>query len=143
MIEEQQQRKKIYWFLFLGGCIVAAAYVPTFLFDAATSWTKWWIDNAFHALGGVYAFFFSRAMWRYAKLHYRIDVPFGGEVLIWIGSALVIGVLWEWYELIIDRYEVFVLHIPSIMTYADNIGDLAFDTLGALIAALFLFWRKK
>ena len=122
---------------------MALAYVPNFLFDPATSWTKWWIDNGFHTLGGAYAFFFVRALWRYAKLHYHIDMPFGGELIIWAGGALMIGVFWEWYELIVDRYEVFILHIPSIMTYADNIGDLAFDTLGALIAGAYLFWKSK
>ncbi len=142
MSAEQLLLRKIYWMLFWGGCIVALAYTPNFFFDAM-SWKKWWIDNGFHTLGGAYAFFFSRTLWRYAKLHYHIDMPFGGEVLIWVGGALAIGVFWEWYELIVDRYEVFILHIPSIMTYADNIGDLAFDTLGALVAAVLLWRRSK
>lgn len=118
------------------------ANIPNFLFDAM-SWKKWWFDDVFHTLGGAYAFFFSRSLWRYAKSHYHIDMPISGELFVWIGGALSIGVFWEWYELIVDRYEVFVLHIPSIMTYADNIGDLAFDMLGALLAASFLFWRSK
>ncbi len=143
MTEEQKQLKKIYWLLFGGGCFVVFAYLPMFFFDPATSWTLWWIDNVFHTFGGAYAFFFSRALWRYAKMHYQIALPFGGEVLIWIGGALIIGVFWEWYELIVDRYEVFILHVPSIMTYADNIGDLAFDTFGAVIAAIFLWRRNK
>lgn len=143
MAEEQRLLKKIYWLLFWGGCFVVLAYTPTFFFDPATSWTLWWIDNGFHMLGGAYAFFFSRALWRYAKLHYQIVMPPGGEVLIWIAGALIIGVFWEWYELIVDRYEVFILRVPSIMTYADNIGDLAFDTFGALVAAALLRYRSK
>lgn len=107
------------------------------------SWPGWWAANVFHMLGGAYAFFFCRALWLYAKSFYKIEMPLGAEIIIWVGGALVVGVFWEWYEFIIDRYGVWVLGVTSFMTYADNIGDLMFDFLGALIAFVFLRYVRK
>ena len=120
-----------------GVFIAFAALIPTFFFDAETSWTLWWIENGFHMLGGAYAFFLAREMFLFARLHHRTTTARWMELAIFVLGALAIGVAWEWFELAIDRYGAIVHGLPSIMAYADNIGDLVFDVSGALIAAFF------
>ena len=136
--DKKNYLKKIYILLGIGGLIFVFANAASIFFDPF-SWSGWWIANGFHTLGGAYAFFFTRAIFRYSKLSYRIEVPRGTEIVIFLGGALALGVFWEWYELFLDRYGVLVLGVVSTASYADNIGDLAFDILGALIAALYFF----
>ncbi len=135
--------KNIYKLLALGGLIYFTAYYIINYFLDPYPWSAWWVANVFHTLGGAYAFFFTRAVFQYATHNSKLEIPRWLEVSIFVAGALVLGVFWEWYELIIDRYEVFVLHLPSIMTYADNIGDLAFDALGGLISVWFYLKYKR
>jgi len=132
--------KNIYVLLGVGGAMVFISR-NFYLFADPFSWSGWWMANIMHMLGGVYAFFFCRALWLYYKPFYKIEMPPGAEIIIWIEGALILGVFWEWYELILDRYEVWVLGATSLGTYADNIGDLIFDVCGALLAGIY-FWRK-
>ncbi|TSC78131.1 MAG: hypothetical protein G01um101433_418 [Parcubacteria group bacterium Gr01-1014_33] len=136
----QPHKKKIYSLLGVGGGIVLSAYILVWTINPQ-SWTAWEISNVLHIVGGVYAFFFTRELVSYARLSHRIEIPFWMEIALYVAGAIVLGVLWEWYELIIDRYQVLILGQASIMTYADNIGDLMFDTLGGLLGAM--YWHRK
>lgn len=139
-MDEKKLLKRIYILLAIGGLFVIFIETVGAIMDN-TTYKAWWVANLFHTIGGAYAFIFTRAVFQYYKFRSGDNFPPKFEVLIFIGGALILGVFWEWYELIMDRYRLFILGIPSIASYADNIGDLAFDTFGALIAALF-FGRK-
>lgn len=141
-MEEKILLRRIYILLAIGGLFVILVRIIGLLMDN-TTYLIWWIANLFHTIGGAYAVIFTRAVLQYYKSRNQITVPFGFEILIFVGGAIILGVFWEWYELIMDRYGLFILGIPSAASYADNIGDLAFDTLGALIAVLYLRKRKK
>lgn len=141
-MEDKVLLKRIHILLALGGLFVIFVETIGLLMDN-TTYKAWWIANLFHTMGGAYAVIFTRAAFQYYKSWNKIIVPFGFEILIFVGGAVVLGIFWEWYELILDRYELFILGIPSVASYADNIGDLAFDTLGALAAALYLWKRKR
>lgn len=141
MLGNNIKLKKIYILLGIGGVLFLVSNRLSIFVDPF-SWSGWWAANVLHTLGGAYVFFFSRAVWIYAKSFYKIEAPRGAEILFWIGGALILGVFWEWYELIIDRYEVWVLRKNSLMTYADNMGDLVFDLGGALLAGIY-FWKSK
>ena len=121
-----------------GSIILAAAYAANFFIP--DPWVHWAIANVFHVAGGAYAFFFVRAVFLYTAPSHQTRATWWMELLIFAGGALIIGVFWEWCELLIDRYKLFILREPSIMTYADNIGDLLFDAIGAATAAY--FFRK-
>lgn len=60
-----------------------------------------------------------------------------------IGFVMVVGVAWEWYELIFDQLRVaFSLHTaPAQMGLPDTMDDLLNDFLGAITA--WLLWRQK
>lgn len=127
--------------LVIGGAIVATNFVVIWLFGDRT-WTNWWIANVLHFLGGFYAFFFVRACFLYTKSKHQISAPPLAEIILFIVGAVIMGVFWEWFELLLDRYRVFIEMKPSAMTYADNIGDLITDTLGAIAAGVYA-WKKK
>lgn len=140
-MEIKTQAKKIYLLLGVGALIVVSAYILVWFIVDPQSWAAWEISNVLHIIGGAYAFFFTRALVSYARLSHRIEIPFWMEVALYVAGAITLGVLWEWYELIIDRYHLFILGQASIMTYADNIGDLMFDALGGLLGAI--YWYRK
>lgn len=134
--------RRIYILSAIGALFVIFVQIVGLLVDN-TTYLIWWIANLFHAMGGAYAVIFLKAVLQYYKSRNQIILPLGFELLIFVGGAIVLGVFWEWYELIMDRYGLFILGIPSLASYADNVGDLAFDTLGALIAVLYLWKRKR
>ena len=120
---------------------MAATFLVGLIWGVGT-WESWWISNFLHFLGGVYAVFFVRELFNFAKTRHQILVPRWMEVIIWIGGALILGVFWEWFEFGLDRYRVLIAGKPSFMTYADNIGDLIIDTLGAFAAGIYI-WKRK
>lgn len=133
--------KRIYWLLVIGGAIVAATFLAAWIFGIGT-WEAWWIANILHFGGGAYAFFFVRAVFYYTKDYHKITAALWAEILLFVIGALVLGVLWEWFEFVLDRYRVLIAGKESLMTYADNIGDLIIDTLGAIIAA-YIYGRQR
>ncbi len=64
--------------------------------------------------------------------------------IIFIGFVALTGVLWEFFELVLDRY---LIHngysfLPGV--YEDTLSDLFFDLLGGTIAFLiYLYIGKK
>lgn len=138
---KEQSLRKIYFLLVVGGAIVATTFIVGLVF-AEGSWTGWWFANVMHFVGGFYAFFFVRTCFLYTKSRHQISAPPATEIMLFIAGALIMGVFWEWYQLLFDRYRVFIEGLPSLMTYADNIGDLFIDTLGAMIAGIY-FWKRR
>lgn len=134
-------RKKIYILLFIGGLIVAANGAVSYLIFGPASWNAWRVANGAHFIGGLYAFFFLRAIFEYTKETHQIKAPPAVEFVLLVMGALMLGLFWEWFEFAIDRYQVLILGRRSVMTYADNIGDLIIDALGATAAAIFAYCR--
>ena len=134
--------RRIYILLAIGGLFVVFVQIVGLLMDNTTD-LVWWVANFFHTIGGAFAVIFVRTFFQYYRLRNKIILPLVFEITIYIGGALILGVFWEWYELILDRYRLLILGIPSIASYADNIGDLAFDMLGALIVGAYLFLKPR
>lgn len=65
------------------------------------------------------------------------------KIIIFSGGALIIGVLWEWYEFVfIYRYGVLGLSPKGVTVYSDTMTDLMFDLLGALSAGIYLIVKN-
>ncbi len=137
MAHEKTSGKTVLLLLAAGGGIVAISFVVDRIFGVGT-WAAWRIASILHVIGGAYGFFFVRALFFYSRGAHRTVTAHWMETIIFVGGALVLGVMWEWYEFAVDRYHVIAMGGESIMTYADNIGDLLFDAAGALAAAFFL-----
>lgn len=132
-------RNNIVFLLCFGASLVAIAHIGGEFFEAGSQ-TWWRIANVLHFLGGVFAFFFIRAIFLYTKSHHRLSAAWWMELWIYVLGAVAMGVVWEWYEFFLDRYRVLILGNASEMTYFDTIGDLALDTLGAMAAASFIWF---
>lgn len=126
----------------MGGLIVATTFFVGWYFGVGT-WDAWWAANIIHFIGGAYAFFFVRAVFYYTKSYHRTTAVFWAETVLFIVGALLLGVFWEWFEFILDRYRVFIAGELSLMTYADNIGDLIIDFLGAVVVGVYLYVKRK
>lgn len=128
--------------LFLGGLIVLAS----FLFDQYSNLTplvNWRVANGFHFFGGIYAFFFIRLVFNYTRKYHKTETAFLMKIIIFAGGALMMGMLWEWYEFIfIYRYKTLVSFPGAITVYFDTITDLMFDLLGALSAGAYLIIKN-
>lgn len=133
MAEQRALKRNLFLLLAIGGFMVAIAQAAGFFFGYG-SWRAWWFANLLHTSGGALAFFFARVLFLFTMPRHNTRTVWWMELLMFIAGAMLLGVIWEWYELVIDRYRMFILGLPSLMTYADSIGDLAFDTFGALIA---------
>ena len=133
---------KFLFLLFLGGLIVLASFLFGWYFGL-TSLSDWWLANSLHFIGGIYAFFFAKFVFNFTHEYHKTETAFLMKIIIFTGSALILGVLWEWYEFIfIYQYETFRLFSKGITLYSDTITDLMFDLLGALSAGIYLIVKN-
>lgn len=134
--------KKFLLLLFLGGVIVLFSYLVAYYFGPA-SWAEWRIANVLHLLGGIYAFFFVRTLYYLTEKYHRTTTAFLFEIIVFVGGALILGVIWEWYEFVFTyKFGTFTPSQLNITTYIDTITDLMFDLLGALSAGVYLVIRN-
>ncbi|MBI2446429.1 MAG: hypothetical protein HYV51_01240 [Parcubacteria group bacterium] len=130
--------------LFLGGLIVLVSFLFGWYSDL-TSLLSWWVANSLHFLGGIYAFFFVKFVFNATHKYHKTETAFLMKIIIFTGGALVLGVLWEWYEFIfIYNYGngVFRLLPKSITIYHDTMTDLMFDLLGAASVGVYLIVKN-
>lgn len=129
--------KKFIILLFLGGIIVLFSYSVGNYFGLESR-KVWLISNVLHFLGGVYAFFFVSSLFNITKKYHNTATSPLFKALIFVSGALTLGVLWEWYEFIFIYWDkVFILNKQSALVYVDTMGDLALDTLGAILAGVY------
>ena len=100
-------------------------------------WTFWWLDILMHFLGGLWVgltalwfFFFSGYM------HKNVNLVRSTKIfLITIASVIVVGVLWEVWELWAD-----LVFINEAGYFLDTSLDMVMDTLGGIVA--FIYAKK-
>lgn len=135
--------KKFLFLLFLGGVIVLFSYWVTYYFGPASR-AGWWVANGLHFLGGIYAFFFIRSLYYLTEEYHGTTTAFLFEMIIFTGGALILGVIWEWYEFVfIYEYGTFAMSQLSVTIYNDTMLDLVFDLAGALSAGAYLIARNE
>jgi|SRR3989344_201128 len=128
--------KKFFILLFLGGIIVLSSYLVGYYFGAEPR-LVWRISNALHFLGGIYGFFFIHSVFEITKKYHNIVTTPLAKTIVFIFGALVLGVLWEWYELFFIYWNSSLLMAKGNGVYLDTMGDLAFDSLGAILAGFY------
>ena len=97
----------------------------------------WYFDMFMHFLGGfwvglVFLWFFSRES---TSLE-----PFLQLIFKVIFAVLMVGILWEIFEISIDK-----IIIQNPFNALDTFSDIFFDLTGGLVAVLYFFkkWRNK
>jgi hypothetical protein len=96
-------------------------------------WQLQWLDSIVHILGGVVvSLTFLGIISKYISEKSYYKISYG------IVFALIIGIIWEFYELKTGAA------LPSDIKYPmDTIGDLACDALGGIIGSLYMIWNNK
>lgn len=92
-------------------------------------YSVWWIDMVMHFLGGLWVGLF------FLYVFYTREW-FSNKVLAVILSVLLIGLLWEVFELFIG------IIAKESFSPSDTLSDLFFDMAGGALA-VFYFLRKK
>ncbi|MCK6462458.1 MAG: hypothetical protein L6Q29_01400 [Candidatus Pacebacteria bacterium] len=126
----------VFLVLFFIGQMVATFY--------SVYWRWPWFDNLMHFLGG--AFIAMAMIWWSSK---RIPLNFLPPVytaIVILGFVALVGVVWEFYELAVDRLITKNNYIQLLEQggLLDTLKDLLVDLLGGLTISLkFLYERKK
>ncbi len=96
----------------------------------------WWFDMPMHFLGGVFTALICITFgFRFFRCHYEGNRT--RAILYIIGSVILVGILWELYELIVQ-----IVSGAILVTGLDSISDLFFDLSGGM-TALLLFMDKS
>ena len=133
---------KFLFLLFLGGFIVLVSFLIGWYFGLMSLFS-WQISNYIHFLGGVYAFFFIRFIFDATRKYHKTETVFLMKIIIFTSGALILGVIWEWYEFIfIYQYGAFELLPKGITIYFDTLTDLMFDLLGAASVGVYLIVKN-
>ena len=103
-------------------------------------YTALWFSMLLHALGG---FFVGGIAYVYAERFGIFPLPGAraaiAAFLIVLGFAALAGVLWELFEFALDRIAPAGVYLAVSDVFADTMGDLAMDMMGAIAA--FVFFR--
>lgn len=102
-------------------------------------WTVWWFDMVTHFLAGGVVGLATLLAWQ------KFSVFTEGKIgkIIWsaVIGGLVVGLLWEEFELYFD-----LTSFSDGMAYVtDTVSDLILDTVGAFLGALYgmKIWKKN
>ncbi len=101
------------------------------------------IDIPMHLLGGFAVGILGLAIHHQVSTkHHNSASPWWYHFMFVIGFAMLIGVLWEFYEFFLDRTVNFWYHLPtSQVSLGDTMKDLLDDGIGASVA--FWLFQKK
>ncbi len=95
----------------------------------------WWFDMPMHFLGGFFVLlmnvFITERYFAASKRFHNISIP--KQLCLFIFSVLVVGILWELFELFFVNY---IGGLPFGMK--DTISDLCFDVAGAFAACIYM-----
>lgn len=89
----------------------------------------WWYDIPMHMLGGIVTAWSAVRFFRAQKI---IIKPLWALLVLIIGSAAIVGILWEVYEFFMDMVVAYSVQ-PNV---ADTVGDLFNDLFGATLFCL-------
>ncbi len=117
--------KNTFTLLFIVGVL---NYIAVYLY---LYWTVWWFDMLVHFLAGtcvamatVLAYYFYNGR--------RIPVLYK-SILLGIFGGIIIGVLWEAYELYFEIENIY----DGLSYVLDTSSDLVLDTSGAILGGLY------
>ena len=107
-------------------------------------WTIGWLDMPMHFLGGLWValFFFWILKKRFVQVSQVLEGNFLLLGILSLGFVSLIGIGWEFYEFLYDKYLAKGL-LLSQASITDTMTDLFFDWVGGLIAVLVYKIRRK
>lgn len=98
-----------------------------------------WMDIILHFAGGFWVF----VLIRHVTDHYNLEITGVHKEIarffIFISFVAFAGVLWEFFEFVLDRYITFTGFTYLSKVFEDTLSDLASDIFGGIIAFLLYF----
>ncbi len=120
---------------FLVGCLHIAFTYSGFYRDSGFGW----IDIPLHLVGGACVSFAAGIIIAEAiKRKALAPLPPYFFMFCLVAVASLVGIAWEFYEFLADRFDPVYLRQPSL---SDTMKDLADDLNGALVTALILKYK--
>jgi len=97
-----------------------------------------WLDIPLHFFGGLWVYVFMRSLGIMIGLEINSQFRYLTKLLIFMGAVLFVGVFWEFWEFVLDRYLVHngYTFLPGV--YEDTLGDLLIDLLGGITGFLLI-----
>ena len=92
----------------------------------------WWLDIIHHFLGGIWLILFFNFLMKRFRITLISERQRAALFLALIGLVALIGVGWEFFEFILNRYVMSI----GFLGYEDTLSDLFFDLLGGVLAFL-------
>lgn len=106
----------------------------------------WWADIFLHISGGFLIGMF--ILWflfnRVNPFFLKEKIPFYLTILSVLGFAALLGVLWEFFEFILDKITGYKSYSAAVMqaNLEDTLSDLFFDLFGAAASSALLFFKR-
>lgn len=97
-----------------------------------------WLDIPLHFLGGLWVYLFARALGIRFGLEINSQFKELAKLTFFMGAVLFVGVFWEFWEFILDRYIIHNGYSYFPGAYEDTLGDLVLDLLGGLTGYLMI-----
>lgn len=103
----------------------------------------WWIDVVLHFMGG----FWVLVLAKYIAHHYNNEIIGAHQkitkLIVFISFVAFVGVLWEFFEFMVDRYVTFTGFTYLSRVFEDTLLDLLMDIFGGITAFLLYFKNGK
>lgn len=108
-----------------------------------------WLDMALHFLGGAFVGSF---VWYIGEKSERLNLfyeDFLRNLFVFLGSAALVGIGWEFFEFFYDWFFVYGGRVTSPIfqiaqvSMADTMADLFFDLVGGAAIAVFRFLKVR
>ena len=121
----KQLFKQAFWTLFV------LAFLEVVTSRLYLQWSIWWVDIVLHFFGGLAVSLF--ALWIFSS---RSDLKNWSQqkiVLIALSSAIIIGIVWEFYEL----YFGMTFLSDGITYFISTSYDLIMDLVGGVLGVFY------
>ncbi|HET8574981.1 MAG TPA: hypothetical protein VFM02_02285 [Candidatus Paceibacterota bacterium] len=140
------------YLLLLFWLLVFIGVVNFFAMEVHLYWDFPWFDMPMHFLGGLWSgsiglWFFLLRLPEESRIEKTKQGPrrvhqsgIFSVLATGILSGLLIGVLWEVFELLLYLYQI--MPVGGANNILDTLGDLFFDTVGAFVAGIFFLSLK-
>ncbi len=116
--------KRTFLLLFIVGSLAVTADILHLY------WTTWWLDSVIHFMAGTTVGMAGVVFWNY---NFKIIPTVRKSIYIGILSVLIVGILWELYELYFGIETI----LEGKQYYVDTISDLLQDICGGIFGALY------
>jgi len=134
-------------YIFAAGFIIVLFHILFLILGNYYHYQIWQADTLLHLSGGFLIGLF--VLW-YLFNHSNFiaekeKLPLYIIIVAVISFTALIGVLWEFYEFILDKITGYKSYSVAVIkaNLADTMSDLFFDLIGAAASNVFLKFRKK